>query len=279
MILRALVCIFVLACGSVTYSRGDGFVTSNPYAIQKKALMPYLNSIGELTLRSGSNDSSHELQLLLRRLTYDLKGEFEDPNDFCTGFLVTPDIVNTAAHCMEENGEDMCPFTEFRLETNPSCGAPKYVFFQSACAERIWTNPLLDQALFRLKKSINIEGVKPIPYHMAPFVFEKGQVVFVLSLYRDGVSKFFGAAPGHINACTMTRNEELRGQQHDNLLYEMDCEYPLKEGESGSPILNEQGEVIGIITAGVTRVGDTWFGHLEFRSTLAAFSATYRHED
>ncbi len=168
MILRALVCIFVLACGSVTYSGGDDFVTSNPYAIQKKALIPYLNSIGKLTLRSGSNDSSHELQLLLRRLSFDLKGEFEDPNDFCTGFLVTPDIVNTAAHCMEENGEDMCPFTEFRLETNPSFGAPKYVFFQSACVERIWINPLLDQALFRLAKPINIEGVTPSPITWPP---------------------------------------------------------------------------------------------------------------
>ena|SRR3989338_3876064 len=182
MILRALVCIFVLALESVTYSSGDGFVTSNPYAIQKKTLMPYLNSIGKLTLRSGTNDSSNKRSLLLNRMKRLLRGDYEDPNDFCTGFLVTPDIVNTAAHCMEESGKDICPFTEFRLETDPSFGDSKYDFFQSACAELIWTNPLLDQALFRLKKSINIEGVKPIPYHMAPFVFEKGQVVFVLSL-------------------------------------------------------------------------------------------------
>ena len=267
---------------------GDGFLTSNPYALQKRRLMPFLNSIGKLTFNIQGNSSRRPMQLLERRLELVQKNSPEDPYDYCTGFLVGPNHVATANHCMHQDIEarkniNVCSASDFRMEASEKFGAPHSKFFQTACRNLSWNNPTLDQALIELETAADETVFKPLVFNRTQVAI--GDTVFILSLRRDWVSKFFWTTPGHINACKVLafgddpnqfRFKDEIGDLVDHFV-KMECEWPAYQGESGSPIVNENGEVVGILSSSQAFGLPT--GEILFRSTISYFSPVYTEEN
>lgn len=160
----------------------------------------------------------------------------------CTGFLVAPDLIATAGHCMVNTGES-------RGDTDLYCKAFSWLFDYGhdpvdavpqeklyRCKEVIYavkdeTLPFRDYALIRLERPATDR--KPLQLSSRP-----PRTNEVLSMIGH---------PLGIPATLSKNGKVLRDSpQHQQFVTNLDAQ----NGNSGSPVFNDEGEVIGILSGG-----------------------------
>ena len=153
-----------------------------------------------------------------------------DESDFTgngSGFLITNDgYIGTNYHVIEDASEIKVVFD---LENERV----------SYDAEVIQIDKDNDVAILKIKL---VEGTVQIPYLLGSKLEESGSSIFTLGYpYADVMGSEIKYTDGSINART--------GIQGDVRYYQISA--PIQPGNSGGPCFNENGELIGIVSAGL----------------------------
>lgn len=161
----------------------------------------------------------------------------------CTGFLIGPDLLITAGHCATNIGES-------RNERGAYCAAFSWLFdyqagvdFQNipkkklfGCKEIVYAireeeAPFRDFAVIRLDHAVTDR----VPLKLSTDLIEGGTPVSMVGYPFGTPAKYSTGARVLVN--------DLR---RDSLITNLDA----FEGNSGSPVFNNSGEVIGILVGG-----------------------------
>lgn len=169
----------------------------------------------------------------------------------CTGFLVAPDLLVTAGHCSVNVGES-------RNETNTYCKAFSWVFdYQQDAFGRTQLKDIPYEKLYRCKETIYAVNDESLPFRdfavirldrpvegREPLKMASGGVknTDVLSMigYPLGTP-----AKRSINARVLKNDPERKA-----FVTNLDA----FQGNSGSPVFNQQNEVVGILVSGFPSV-------------------------
>ncbi len=164
----------------------------------------------------------------------------------CTGFLVAPDLIATAGHCMVNTGES-------RHEKDKYCEVFSWLFDYRAdslgqtktkgldkqqlyrCQEVIYAvkderAPFRDYALVRLDRPV--EG--KVPYTLQPNVRENEEVTML----------------GHPLGLPLIYSYDAKILLNNLAMQSYVTNLDAFEGNSGSPVFNAKREVVGILTGG-----------------------------
>lgn len=174
----------------------------------------------------------------------------------CTGFLVAPDIIMTAGHCMVNTGES-------RNETDTYCKAYSWLFDYDeslnpervdaknhyACKRVIYAvkdekAPFRDYALVQLDRPV--KGRTPFKLNSAPV---KKDETFTMIGYPFGLPAKL-SRPAKI----LVNNPE-----RESFLTNLDA----FQGNSGSPVFNAKNEIAGILVGGTPSMNTLTNGRCE----------------
>ncbi len=138
-----------------------------------------------------------------------------------TGFLidVSNNFIVTNAHVVNEARHEVI------VENNKG---------EQFTAEAIYTNPEADLAILKVKDN-TFKKLAPIPYSIRKSNAELGEQVFMLGFPKQEI--VYGE--GYISA--------KNGYQMDTTYFQLSTS--ANEGNSGSPVINKNGELLGIITS------------------------------
>jgi S1-C subfamily serine protease len=161
----------------------------------------------------------------------------------CTGFLVAPDILVTAGHCI-----DLPYYNGVKPDT---CNDYKWIFDYDlshqyenkeisvsqvhSCKEVLYLkhDTFEDLAIIKLDRAV--KGVTPLKFSQVNV--KKNDTVFVIG-HPSGLPKKI-----------TTGGSVIKTQKGSKRFYIAADVY---EGNSGSPVLNKQGEVLGVLLSGRT---------------------------
>ena len=165
----------------------------------------------------------------------------------CTGFLVGNDILATAGHCVIQYGLDI------KNEVNSNCRDAKWVFNYNVnseengklqfekdqvydCAKiiRAQYNGDGDFALIKLDRARN--NARPLKLNSQKSNYQKGADIFVIGHPTGLPQKFADGA-------------KVQSNIYD---HEFNADLDTFGGNSGSPVFNDAGDVIGILVSGET---------------------------
>ncbi|MBD3664875.1 trypsin-like serine protease [Sulfitobacter sp. TSTF-M16] len=162
---------------------------------------------------------------------------------YCTGTLISPDVVLTAAHCVfdAETAEMVKPGAmRFRAGLTRGKVAAERTVVQVIPHERFdpsagfnGDNVIYDVALVRLEKPIPVQDV-------APFVVHRGPI-------GDGPVSVVSYGKGRDDM--LTRQNRCKVLQRHKRLIAMDCD--VTYGSSGAPVfthLNGRGRILSVIS-------------------------------
>lgn len=174
----------------------------------------------------------------------------------CTGFLVAPDLLVTAGHCMVNTGES-------RNETELYCKAFSWLFDYNetlntenvpaenlfSCKEVIYAvkdekAPFRDYAVVRLSRPV--KGRTPLKMNSQPL---KRNETFSM------IGHPFGLPAKYSSGAKVLVNNPSR----QSFLTTLDA----FEGNSGSPVFNSKNEVIGILVGGTPSANTLTNGRCE----------------
>lgn len=165
----------------------------------------------------------------------------------CTGFLVAPDLIATAGHCMVNTGVS-------EHETDAYCEAFSWLFDYSANSDGITPTTILDPAKhYRCK-----EVVYAIKEETAPFrdfalvqlerpVLDRKPLKLAAGDVLDNTSlSMIGYPLGAPAKLSPNAKILLNNKSRQSFVTNLDA----FEGNSGSPVFNAKQEVVGILIAG-----------------------------
>lgn len=161
-------------------------------------------------------------------------------NSFCTGALVAPDLVLTAAHCMfskttglmvaASDIKFLAGWRNGRAEAyrgaRRAAVHPAYIYSDNNKLARVGS----DLALIRLDQPIRLPSVRPFTFNKTP---HPGDEVGVVSYARDR-----SEAPSLQEVC------EVRKRDRDVLVLSCVAEF----GASGAPVFSMAGDVPQIVS-------------------------------
>lgn len=170
----------------------------------------------------------------------------------CTGFLIAPDLIATAGHCMVNSGES-------HHDTDTYCTAfPGWLFdFQTDAHGNLKTQDIDEERLYRCKEviyAVKDEGTpfrdfalvrlnRPVtgrtPLKLSSATLKGDQKLFTMGFPLGMPMKF--SPNGDV-----LKNDVSRESFITNL--------SVFDGNSGSPVFNEQNEVVGILTGGTPSI-------------------------
>ncbi|MBS1733756.1 MAG: trypsin-like peptidase domain-containing protein [Bacteroidetes bacterium] len=138
-----------------------------------------------------------------------------------TGFLidVSNNFIVTNAHVVNEARHQLI------VENNRG---------EQFTAEAIYTNPEADLAILKVKDN-TFKKMSPIPYSIRKSNADLGEQVFMLGFPKQEI--VYGE--GYVSA--------KNGYQMDTTYFQLSTS--ANEGNSGSPVINRNGELLGIITS------------------------------
>ena len=173
-------------------------------------------------------------------------------NYTCSGSFITFDnsdlqygLFMTAAHCvMEVSGTNVLPTTELYV-TNPMTGN-----YTSVDVNKIYYDGVADVALIRT--NIDFSSNSSYPLQLSSVTPQTGDICFLCG--NPGGLDNVSLSQGFIRDARFYENG---GYQVPESLY---IDTPGIGGNSGSPVLNKNGKVIGIFTFGSSTTGMETFG-------------------
>ncbi len=161
----------------------------------------------------------------------------------CTAFPVGPSLVMTNHHCVAN--QDHCTNASFVFwdsrERNEENEVPARRF---ACKRIVATNANLDFSL------LEVEGDPSEDYGMvrvlrSPQRLEPGTPVTILSQNPVGHKRSNGCVTGEYGNSFLIGEGKVKAKLVTNLI----CTSPVIGGDSGSPVFNNDGDLVGIVFA------------------------------
>lgn len=162
----------------------------------------------------------------------------------CTGFLVGPDLIATAGHCMVNTGES-------RNEPAMYCEAFSWLFdYRNEADGHVQLDDVPADRLYKCKQVIYAVKDEQAPFRDFALVQldreVKGRTPFKLAENTGGPYHMMGhplGAPLKLSrGSLLLKNDRSR----ESFLTNLDA----FEGNSGSPVLNAKSEVVGILVGG-----------------------------
>jgi V8-like Glu-specific endopeptidase len=172
----------------------------------------------------------------------------QDPSlDYsCTGFLVAPDLIATAGHCMVNTGEK-------RNETETSCKAYVWLFdYQTDVAGKFDPNKFKSEQIYRCKQVVYAVKDEHAPFRDYALVQLDRPVVDRVPLPLMSRRMFIGqplAMIGHPFGAPLkvstNANVLFNNEKRESFITNLDA----VDGNSGSPVFGSEG-VVGLLVGG-----------------------------
>lgn len=166
----------------------------------------------------------------------------------CTGFLIAPQILVTAGHCAYVNGE-------ISNDTEDRCSVYNWMFDYRSDSNINWKNsPIVSaQNIYRCQKIIYAVMEESAPYRDFA-VIRLDRPVIGRTPLKTASSFLLNHEEltmlGHPLGLPLKVTDEASVLQnnplHESFLTNLDA----FEGNSGSPVMNSRGEVVGLLTGG-----------------------------
>lgn len=164
----------------------------------------------------------------------------------CTGFLVAPDLIATAGHCMVNTGES-------RHETDTYCEAFSWLFdYQSNILGQFDAANISSSKLYRCKEVIYAINESSSPFRDFALVRldrpvkDRKPLSLNTNAVISGPLSMIGYPLGSPAKLSRGASILLNNPARQSFITNLDA----FEGNSGSPVFNRKMEVIGILIAG-----------------------------
>lgn len=189
-------------------------------------------------------------------------GALNTGDGYCAGSLVSPNKILTAAHCVRTQKE--CDQASFGVWHGRA-------FQTRQCKSVIVANDFNDQALLELERAVH-SYFQPLSILESPLHYPEDMIAYVASdftRWNYGL-RYLSPKQDSLNKsvvpCKIT--ETLRfifvgsnKRIEDN--FKLDCQ--AISGQSGSPILDNDGRIIGILHSGSKQKPESFFSPLDQR--------------
>nr|WP_255440693.1 serine protease [Paracoccus sp. MC1854] len=164
-------------------------------------------------------------------------------SDWCTGFLVSQDLMMTASHCFRA-APSLCSQTVALFGYDNNLEEPVVA---RACESVVYLNPYLDVAVVRLE---NVEGEMPIVSIASEIPSAEDQLLLAQHPYGSVrlISRDAGCKVTQSVAPLEPSRKDLDYSRLEGLGFAHGCD--TLEGSSGSPVFNSEGEVVGVHQGG-----------------------------
>lgn len=189
----------------------------------------------------------------------------------CTGFLVAPNLIATAGHCMVNTGES-------RNETETYCKAFSWLFDYT---EDLNTERVPKKNLYQCKRVIYAVKDEKAPFRDYALVELTRPVVGrkILKLGNKISSSDRFTMIGHPLGlpAKLSRNARVlvNNSKRESFLTNLDA----FEGNSGSPVFNQHEEVVGILVGGTPSRSRISNGRCEIYNTCSENGKNCRLQD
>ncbi|MBC7396012.1 MAG: trypsin-like peptidase domain-containing protein [Bdellovibrionales bacterium] len=173
----------------------------------------------------------------------------------CTAFLIAPDLAMTNSHCIADEfrqnsvsiGTRMkLMFPGTTLLASESIPVREIIFFSELTSSKQAIGKRPDYALLRLEKSV----LDRSPLLLEQSGFQDNQAFKIYSVTPRSKTAIFGQV--EVKPCETMMNSAVQPSYHDPFTPVVSfsgCE--VKHGNSGSPMVNAKGAVIGLVHAAV----------------------------